>query len=375
MKHLVYILFLFAAVACSTTPSSSGLKTITLREVQSKPAAEVLQQEELNASVKMIPLETNDSCLLGAVEQLVDAVCLWVVSNSQIYQFDHTGKFIKKLGRKGQGPGEYLSPYRICADPLTKTLYVLDFFGRKTLAFDYEGNLLYNIPLPKEDYSLDRFAVAQGKLLYSSFYNSVSPDLFACDLATGKLDTISFRDREMGREAFIGETFIYPLKGATYLYHYFNDTVYAFDGTKLTPHYLLDIGSYKYSFAEQEVVGDFATKDPIEGVRIQVSNFFETADYLFLSYTVHTHSNQQEKERDTRLALYDKQNETMHPDISIRCADHAYLSLKGNEPVFASVDEHSLYISKYPADLLEEHDIPDLDAEDNPVLIRYTFDE
>ena len=37
MKHLVYILFLFAAVACSTTPSSSGLKTITLREVQSKP--------------------------------------------------------------------------------------------------------------------------------------------------------------------------------------------------------------------------------------------------------------------------------------------------------------------------------------------------
>ena len=76
MKHLVYILFLFAAVACSTTPSSSGLKTITLREVQSKPAAEVLQQEELNASVKMIPLETNDSCLLGAVEQLVDAVCL-----------------------------------------------------------------------------------------------------------------------------------------------------------------------------------------------------------------------------------------------------------------------------------------------------------
>lgn len=31
-------------------------------------------------------------------------------------------------------------------------------------------------------------------------------------------------------------------------------------------------------------------------------------------------------------------------------------------------------ISKYPADLLEEHDIPDLDAEDNPVLIRYTFD-
>ena len=284
MKHLVYILFLFAAVACSTTPSSSGLKTITLREVQSKPAAEVLQQEELNASVKMIPLETTDSCLLGAVEQLVDADYLWVVSNS------------------------------------------------------------------------------------------VSPDLFACDLATGKLDTISFRDREMGREAFIGETFIYPLKGATYLYHYFNDTVYAFDGTKLTPHYLLDIGSYKYSYAEQEVVGDFATKDPIEGVRIQVSNFFETADYLFISYTVHTHSNQQEKEKDTRLALYDKQNETMHPDISIRCADHAYLSLKGNEPVFASVDEHSLYISKYPADLLEEHDIPDLDAEDNPVLIRYTFD-
>lgn len=246
MKHLVYILFLFAAVACSTTPSSSGLKTITLREVQSKPAAEVLQQEELNASVKMIPLETTDSCLLGAVEQLVDADYLWVVSNSQIYQFDHTD---------------------------------------------------------------------------------------------------------------------------------FNDTVYAFDGTKLTPHYLLDIGSYKYSYAEQEVVGDYATKDPIEGVRIQVSNFFETADYLFISYTVHTHSNQQGKEKDTRLALYDKQNETMHPDISIRCADHAYLSLKGNEPVFASVDEHSLYISKYPADLLEEHDIPDLDAEGNPVLIRYTFDE
>ena len=53
MKHLVYILFLFAAVACSTTPSSSGLKTITLREVQSKPGgiskypADLLEEHDI----------------------------------------------------------------------------------------------------------------------------------------------------------------------------------------------------------------------------------------------------------------------------------------------------------------------------------------
>lgn len=355
----------------SCTEPGSKMKTIKLGRIMSNPVREEISLESMNGSVEMIPLETSDSCLLSKLEQLVVEDFLWVVADKQLYKFTLDGKFIQKIGEIGQGPEEYINPSQILVDPQTKRLFVLDYFGRKTLIFDYDGNVLKSIKLP-QDYSLSKIALDKGNLLYTSNYNSVIPDLFIGDLDNGQMDTLSFRDRTMGVEGFIGETFIYTIDNETFLYHYFNDTVYVCINNQLKPAYLFDLGDYIYRFEELEMNPDFTMKVPIEGLRTQVTNFIETPDYIFVNYLVANPSNKTSGP-DVRLAIYDKNSATMHADAQLICSQIPAVSLKKFDPLIPSTDRKSIYTYKLAEDLVEENLIEGLNAEDNPVLVKYSF--
>jgi len=69
-------------------------------------------------SVKYIPLETNNSCLIADASfvSLYDEFILVADSKHNVFLFDLNGKFIRKIGIKGKGPGEYQT---ILAMPLT----------------------------------------------------------------------------------------------------------------------------------------------------------------------------------------------------------------------------------------------------------------
>ncbi len=54
--------------------------------------------------------------------------------NNQVYQFDKNGKFIRMLGTKGQGPGEYVFP--VTAGVVQNTLYVGSIGTMRLLEFD-----------------------------------------------------------------------------------------------------------------------------------------------------------------------------------------------------------------------------------------------
>lgn len=64
---------------------------------------------ELLKDVEYIPLETNDSCLLGdLVKYLVCDGTVYASSNNEIFKFDVKGKFVGKLSKIGQGPADYV---------------------------------------------------------------------------------------------------------------------------------------------------------------------------------------------------------------------------------------------------------------------------
>lgn len=369
MKKIISYLGVSLLLA-GCTDSVSEIPTINV-EIKSSPVREEVPVESLGGSVEVIPLETSDSCLLSKVEQLVDRDFLWIVSDKQIYKFGKDGKFIGKIGKVGQGPEEYVAPQQILVDGKEKRLFVLDYFGRKTLVLDYEGNVLKSFGLP-QDYSLNKIAFVDNELLYTSMNNSVKPDLFVCNLETQQMDTLSFRERTMGMEGFLGETYIYPLKGKTYLYHYFNDTVYAYSNKKLTPAYVFNLNGYKYQFEELEIVADYTPKKPIDGPRMQLSNFVELEDFLFVPYTVAV-PHRKLDEADTRLLIYDKKDKTLYADAQLVCTDTPALSLKKFDPLILSTDQKSFYTYKQAEDLADENLVEGLGPDDNPVLIKYSF--
>jgi len=65
-------------------------------------------------NVDFVPLETNDSCLIGQIFKVCYANDKIVVldrnKSKQIFLFDKNGKFINLVGKTGGGPKEYNSP-------------------------------------------------------------------------------------------------------------------------------------------------------------------------------------------------------------------------------------------------------------------------
>ena len=371
-KNLIYFVTAFAlGFGCTRPNTQQSIEVIEMGRVSTTPKQTELSLEELNLRIDVLPLETNDSCLLGKITQLEDVDYLWIVSDRQLYQFDKQGSFIKMIGQRGQGPTEYVAVEHIQVDGQKKQIYVLDYLGRKLLTYDYEGYCLRTWPLP-EDYSLNRISLLQGQLYYTSYTNSVRPDLYAVNLSTGKMDTISIHEREMGQEAFAGMTFVYSLHGKSHLYHYFNDTIYTIAQHQLTPAYLFKLGNNMFTYGQLTVTGDHQTAEPLSEPRIEITNFLDLESLILISYQVKT-PRQKMGERDNRFALYDKQRQIMHADILLTNPIEKMLGLASDDPVFASSDEHSFYTFKQAFDLTDKGLLENLNVEDNPVIVKFTF--
>ena len=372
MKNLVYYATAIALCFGCTEPNMrQRMEVIEMGSVSTTPKQTELSLSALNLQVDVLPLETNDFCLLNKITQLEDIDYLWIVSDRQLYQFDKQGSFIKMIGQRGQGPTEYVAVEHIQVDGQKKLIYVLDYFGRKLLAYDYEGSCLKTWPLP-EDYALNRISLLQGQLYYTSYTNSIRPDLYAIHLDTDKMDTISVHEREMGQEAFAGMTFVYSLQGKSHLYHYFNDTVYTIAQQQLTPAYLLKLGNTMFTYGQLTVTGDNQTAEPLSEPKIEITNFLDLESLILISYQVKT-PRQKMGERDNRFALYDKQRQIMHADILLTNPIEKMLGLASDDPVFASSDEHSFYTFKQAFDLTDKGLLENLNVEDNPVIVKFTF--
>lgn len=67
----------------------------------------------LYKSLKVIFLETNESCLIGMITKIqVYDKYIFILDSSvakSLYVFDKDGRFIRKIGTIGGAPGDYVS--------------------------------------------------------------------------------------------------------------------------------------------------------------------------------------------------------------------------------------------------------------------------
>lgn len=64
--------------------------------------------------------------------------------NAQVQKLDAGGKFLKTIGRRGQGPGEFQMPFSMARDA-EDNLFVFDAMGRKIEVFSSDGRPLNTI--------------------------------------------------------------------------------------------------------------------------------------------------------------------------------------------------------------------------------------
>ena len=128
----------------------------------------------LNDEAKFIKLETTDSCLISEMKQIsyVDGKIYIADELSQsVYIFNDSGSFLKKIGVKGQGPGEYvrLGKFQVVGN----YLYIKDDASPwKLYVYDLKSSLR-RIKDIEENLSNDE--LMQKKREYEQIYTQISP--------------------------------------------------------------------------------------------------------------------------------------------------------------------------------------------------------
>ncbi len=116
-KTLIYAAGAIGFMLAACQPSPQQVKDDSLMYIDVAGAMEDyerLKMSELGNHVRYVPLETNDSCLIGAYSEItvLDKQIL-VKSGNDLYCFDkETGRFLNSIGHVGDDPEGY-SPYVI----------------------------------------------------------------------------------------------------------------------------------------------------------------------------------------------------------------------------------------------------------------------
>lgn len=251
-RQYLILLFLFLLViflsGCKKTVDNTDIEAIDLQEL--KPVNLTISQ--FTTGMDVIPLETSPDCLIGNINNIKfddEFVYIKDVIFKGIYVFDRKGKFVDKLYKEGQGPGEYLSIDDFTVDKEKNTIEVFDGHRKKLLiyglpSFNYIGEIA--VPLSVAF----RFEKKDGIYYFNTngLRNTVNEEktnseIIAFDPDTKKL--IPLFDKVLPDEvnrSFSINGFSANKKGLLFFSKAWHDQFYIIDKMSATPILSIDAG-------------------------------------------------------------------------------------------------------------------------------------
>lgn len=98
--------------------------------------------------IRMVQLEATDDCFITEIKKTISAQKkLFVLTkDDELFCFDEeTGKYIRRIGNIGEGPGEYLNAASIFYDNKENTISVVDNAKNAIVVYSVDGNFVKNI--------------------------------------------------------------------------------------------------------------------------------------------------------------------------------------------------------------------------------------
>lgn len=312
MKKIILIGALALALeACSTASHKNEAQgQIDIQSAFENPTE--LKVSHLGKNIRYVPLETNDSSLVDdtyGIKLLDDKIV--ITTNSTCLLFDkQTGKFLRKIGSKGQGPKEYLSNLSYI-HPETGDLY----FNRtpeKMIRFNQQGEYLGDLKLPfnwdygcyltfrenqvfthltlfkniiyhfdKEGVMLDSIALPCNRGLDMedlkqpiSIEGPLGVMLGSGLFATNGMFLVQYKSGERQDILPVHHPSIYAYGDEMRFHEAYNDTVYTIRKGELIPRWIFHTGEYHFP---RELYGDVEESKK----RMVVTYVGETENLLF----------------------------------------------------------------------------------------------
>ncbi|NIJ46641.1 hypothetical protein FHR24_003136 [Wenyingzhuangia heitensis] len=243
-----------------------------------------------------VSLESNSKNLIGRIDEVkvVDNYIFVLDSRKSkgVFMFDLEGKYIRRIGELGRGPGEYPFPGDMAINEKRKQIFIFNGNTRKVYKYNFNGEFLGDITLDIGGYSIDlnekgnlilfcqgysnnHLGEIKNKVFYEidekgnilSFGPSLSTDYHKVKMTIG--NRISVRNQYIS----------YSNK--------FSDTIYKLQNNKVNIQYVLDFGENILDREKLKSLKTNAFLKEIRDVKL-MPNYrgihYQTYNYLYFNF-------------------------------------------------------------------------------------------
>lgn len=310
----------------------------------------------------IIPLETQDSILIGAYPTLLLDKDFFIYSRYQggeILSFDKNGKFKHSIGKIGSGPEEYIEPTDVCLDKEEKSVDVLAL--NTIYRYTYNGNFIEKIPIEYPAFSFHKENSKSYWLYIGNNQSYSSYKLFKIDKETNSVNKYLTSNTNI---LPISENNFHKCGAYTTFHESYSNNLYRINQDSLQQ-------THSISFKNLNFELSMIPKDPMKFISYQKQTHFamvrcylENKNYIYLQVLENIPNENNGNfyhwfiNKHTQKNLVVKQNQNVPPD--------SYLY----SPQILT-ENNELYFIGYP--LEKEDDIANI--EENPSVIIITISD
>lgn len=392
-------LFIALLIVSSCQLKSSEKDGVWVADVRSAMQKETpVSMKEDVAGIEYIPLEMTDSCLISNVTGLImDDEFIFVQNGKtdQNFQFTRQGKFVREVGKVGEGSGEY-APYTVgesSLDSKKREIY-LNRDRLPAMVYSYDGEFL-RADTTIAEFVSNRYLLDNGCwALTGAPMNPIqqSPWLAALKDKNNQLIATKapFPAQVPADVCYMQEIQFVPFQNSALAFTLCNDTLFRVTEDGIIPACVYDRKNGLEYYEKIANISELAKDDTNTSSTINLFTFFETPRYFYFRAILLSEPNQcffQRLDKETGEFISQPVAQDF-VDISMGFSDANVLGVENdldggvpfcpryvykdrvrvqviNAETIANLEEKG-YLKNKPAAL-------QLSPDDNPVVIIYSF--
>ena len=332
----------------------------------------IVKAVDIFKNIQYVPLETNDKSLLASLLTVVICKNGYIYINDvrasgpYIHLFDLNGKFIRDIGKEGEGPEEYITCLSMCVSD-NGWVSVTDRGSYSIITYDTEGNFISRIPLKTSPYNV--VYLNDSLLLHKGHYDYDGDKYYVINMYKGEIVNSFYPNKFRMFQSYLRQN-LTAYEGKAIVAEYTNNEILEVtkDGYKV--RYIINVNDKMppKGFWDQKVKDftELTTEESTKGYISHIPCFTENERMMFLYFRGSLGKAETEGwaliDKETRkyqtfkrIALSDKL--IISPDFFYTQSDGRFTFILSPEEILNSGDE--AFISQFPG----------LKEDDNPILM------
>ena len=348
-------------------------------------------------SVQTIILENRKECLIGNISEIqVFNEFIYILDSRKtksLFVFDMEGRFIRKIGGLGNGPGEYIEPNDFTLDIENGIIYICDIRNR-VLKYSLDGTYIHTITIQAPLSNIAFIQFYNGSLYSNHIWWDKSEGnylLLEIDTSDGKIlnSALPLSYNKGWNELFFdsySRFFMTRANNPPKFNMMFMDYIVSI-GKEITPYIKLK----SENLTTEKDIDDFRSKKvlPFEVGKIMKSSknfnvhcYIENENYIMFRYGFSSRFTVifNKKTKETKLATYLRNDLIFNQNQKERLGEFLFSNSKGAYSILDTQRGNELYdfqsaieknIIVPELDKLEQ--LKQLDDDSNPVIFFYEY--